>query len=80
MSNSQVTEAVQHLEALNREFDISKRFKEKTEIVITLLRSEADLAIEKALLELEELNFLEMSSYNRTRVWDVISMLESIKS
>ncbi len=73
-------EVVEHLSALKEESDVSKRFKEKTEKIIALLTGKSELAIEKALLELEELNSYEISSYHRTQVWDVIGMLESMKN
>lgn len=69
---------IEYLSALKEEGDVSKKFKEKTEKVIKLLETDSLVAIEKALLELEELSSLEMSSYHRTQVWDAIGMLESI--
>ncbi len=77
--NQHLQEVVHYLELLKEDIDASKRFKEKMGLVIGILTSNEDLAIEKALIGLEELNSLEMSSYNRTQVWDVISMLESLK-
>ena len=76
---SDLRQVLEYLSALKEESDVSKRFKEKTAAIITLLTGNAELAIEKALLELEELNSYEVSSYHRTQVWDVISMLESMK-
>ena len=78
MNNGQVEEVVAHLAALKAETDVSKRLKEKTEQVIILLKSDSDLAVQKALLELEELNSFDMNSYHRTQVWDIVSMLESL--
>ena len=77
--NPELQEVVEYLRALKEEQDVSKKFKEKTEHVITILTSGAQLSVEKALLELEELNSLNLSPYHRTQVWDAISMLESIK-
>ena len=77
--NPELEEVVEYLRALKEEQDVSKKFKEKTEHVITILTSGAQLSVEKALLELEELNSLNLSPYHRTQVWDAISMLESIK-
>ena len=77
--NPELQEVVEYLRALKEEQDVSKKFKEKTEHVITILISGAQLSVEKALLELEELNSLNLSPYHRTQVWDAISMLESIK-
>ena len=78
--NDRVQEVVDYLEDLNEEQDVSKRFKEKTTTVISILTTNEQLAVEKALIELEDLNSFDISSYHRTKVWDVISMLESIKN
>ena len=75
-----VQEVVEYLQSLCEETDISKKFKEKTQKVITLLTDNHQLAVENALLELEDLNSLDIPSYHRTQVWDVISMLESLKN
>ena len=72
--------AVESLTALKDEIDVSKRFKEKTEKIIALLTDDSELSIEKALLELEELNSSDLSSYHRTQVCDIVSLLESMKN
>ncbi|HLC51929.1 MAG TPA: hypothetical protein VJI98_01655 [Candidatus Nanoarchaeia archaeon] len=77
MSNCQ--EAIDHLLILGNDADASKSFKIKTEAAVKILQSDTDMAIDKALLELEELNSLDLSSYHRTQIWDVISLLESLK-
>ena len=79
MSNEQVVEVVEFLENLKEDSDISKRFREKADKVITILNNNEQLAIDKALLELEDLSSSDLASYHRTQVWDVISMLESMK-
>ena len=79
MSNERLQEVLENLKFL-KDDDVSKRFKEKTEQVIEIINSNQELVIEKALLELEEIHSLEISSYHRTQVWDIISMLESMKS
>ena len=78
--DKQFQEAIAQLEALKEEFNSNKRVKEKLGIVITILTKNADLAVEKALIELEELNSLNLPSYHRTQVWDVVSLLESLKN
>ena len=79
MSNERLQEVLENLKFL-KDDDVSKRFKEKTEQVIEIINSNQELVIEKALLELEEIHSLEIPSYHRTQVWDIISMLESMKS
>lgn len=78
--NPHLNAVLAHLQELKEDTDVSRRFKEKTERVITILTQNSGLAVEKALLELEELSTLEASSYHRTRVWDAIGMLETINN
>ena len=79
MVTSEVKEVISYLDQLKDDPDISKRFKEKAGLIITLLMTDSDIAVDKALFALEELNASDLSSYHRTKVWDVISMLESSK-
>lgn len=72
-------DAVELLQNLLDDEDSGKVLRERASSIITLLNSNAQLSIEKALLELEELNNLDLSSYHRTQVWDIVSLLESIK-
>ncbi len=74
-----VKDVVAHLEQLKEDDDSSKRLKERANEVIALLCSDVDLAVEKAIIQLEELSSSE-SSYGRTQIWDVISLLESVKN
>ncbi len=78
--NEALNEIVSSLKALKEESDISRRVKEKADQIILLLNSDNQMAVEKALLELEEINSMDLSSYHRTQVWAVISLLESLKN
>ena len=78
--NEQIKDVIARLEELKGEFNSNKKLKEKMDAVIFILAEGADLAIEKALNELEELNSLNLASYHRTQVWDVVSILESLKN
>ncbi len=77
--NNNLQEVIARLQELKEEFDSNKRLKEKIDTVIFILNQDADLVIEKALSELEELNSLNLPSYHRTQLWDVVSLLESLK-
>ncbi|HLC82080.1 MAG TPA: UPF0147 family protein [Candidatus Nanoarchaeia archaeon] len=79
MNSSPYQEAIDHLCLLVEDSDVSKSFKEKAKSAISILQGSQELAIDKALLKLEEMSFLDLSSYHRTQVWDVISLLESLK-
>ena len=78
--NDNLQEVIARLEELRGEFDSNKKLKEKITAVILILNQDAELTIEKALSELEELNSLNLSSYHRTQLWDVVSLLESLKN
>ena len=78
--NNNFQEVIVRLEELKAEFDSNKRLKEKMDLVISILHKNPNLAIEKALSELEELNSMNLPSYHRTQLWDVVSMLESLKN
>ncbi len=78
--NNDFEEVIARLEELKGEFDSNKKLKEKIDTVIQILNMNAELTIEKALSELEELNSMNLSSYHRTQLWDVASLLESLKN
>jgi len=75
---TEVSEIIGLLEELKQDSS-NKRLKEKAEQIITLLKQDSNLALEKARFILEEVESSELSSYHRTKVWDVISALESAK-
>ncbi len=79
MKNKQVQDAIEQLQTLSEEENAGKALRERVNSIIMLLSKDAPLALEKSLLELEELNSLDLSSYLRTQVWDVVSLLESAK-
>ena len=77
--NQLIQEAINQLESLKEEDDISKKIKEKTDFIISTLKSAEELSLEKALIQLEEFNSIDLKSFYRTQIWSIISMLESIK-
>ena len=79
MKDQPLQVAIELLQMLSEEEDAGKVLRERVNSIITLLTSHTPLALEKSLLELEELNSLDISSYLRTQVWDVVSLLESAK-
>ena len=78
--NDHFQEVIARLEELREEFDSNKKLKEKITTVISILNLDGELIIEKALSELEGLNSLNLPSYHRTQLWDVVSLLESLKN
>jgi len=79
MNSPLISEIISHLDELKEDGDTSKNLKAKLSQVITLLNSHSELSVDKSLLLLEEVNSLNLSSYHRTQVWDIISLLESVK-
>ena len=80
MNTENLIGVVDSLKDLKEEGDTSKALKEKIDRVIVLLNGDSELAMDKALIALEELNSSELPSYHRTRVWDIISLLETVKT
>ena len=78
--NERINEVISHLEELREEFDSNRKLKEKMEAVISILSNEPEMAVEKALIELEELNSVNLPPYHRTQVWGIVSLLESLKN
>ena len=76
--NDQIEEIIYFLEELKEEMGVSKTFKQKTEQMVSLLQQDSALVVKKALMVVEEMNQLDLSSYLRTKVWEVASMLESV--
>ena len=74
-----IQEIILHLGELKEDFDTNKKLKEKTSKVISILTEAADMSVEKALMELEEMNALSLAPYHRTKVWDIVSLLESLQ-
>jgi len=78
--NEQIQEVIAHLEELKEDLDANKKLKEKANKVISILTTAPDMYVEKALIELDEMNSLNLAPYHRTRVWDIVSLLESLKN
>ena len=77
--NPEIQEVIANLEMLHDDTDVSSKLKEKAKIVISILKSGEQLAIDKALLELEDIGSSNLPSYHRTQIWDIVSMLEAAK-
>lgn len=76
---SDFNQVIESLKYLKEDGMTTKRVKEKAEQIICLLKENCDESnIDKALRELEELDSLEIPSYDRTLIWDVISVLEGL--
>ena len=69
-------QAIETLEYLKEDPMTIKRVKDKAEQIIVLLQQDTNL--DKALRELEELGSTELPSYDRSLLWDAISVLESL--
>jgi uncharacterized protein (UPF0147 family) len=78
MSSAVIAEALENLSFLLEENDVNKRCREKAQQAIEILNSNAEFMVENALIKLEEIGS-DLSSYHRTQVWSIISILESAK-
>jgi len=70
------------LEELKDDVTVPKNVRLKIEKVIEVLKSNMEMSIKvsKVLNELEEIaDDVNLQSYTRTQVWDIISTLEKIK-
>lgn len=75
-----LNQVIEALECLKKDPMAVKRVKEKADQIILLLQQASETNLDKALRELEELDSSEISSYDRTLLWDLISLLESFTS
>lgn len=67
---------IEALEVLKEDPVTLKRVKEKAEEILLLLQKKDNL--DKALRELEEFDSSELPAYDRTQLWDIISLLERL--
>jgi len=71
-------EVIEALEFLKQDSMTIKRVKERADLIINLLKGNSETNIDQALRELEDLDSSEIPSYDRTQIWDVVSLLESV--
>ena len=83
VGKKQVQEVIEFLSNLQEDSGVPKNIKSKIQEIITSLQDRKDLSIKtnKALTELEEIaEDVNMQSYTRTQIWNVISLLEKLAS
>jgi len=74
---SDFNQVLESLEFLKDDSMAIKRVKETATQIISFLKEECnETSIDKALRELEGLDSSEVPAYDRTLLWDVISVLE----
>ena len=76
--NEEIPPIVDYLKLLKDDPIVVKRVKDKIDKVIFLLQQEKELTVEKAVRELSEFDSSEIPAYDRTLLWDVLSMLEGL--
>jgi len=74
---SQLNQVIDALEYLKEDPMTVKRVKEKADTILLHLQDSSEINVDKALRELEEFDSADIPSYDRTLLWDIISMLES---
>ncbi len=82
MSSKELTdETIEKLGELENDVNIPKNIKLKIKGIIDVLKEEAEVSIKvnKALNELDEIsNDANLEPYTRTRIWNLVSILEKI--
>jgi len=71
-------EVIEALEFLKQDSMTIKKVKERADLIIKLLKGNSENNIDQALRQLEDLDSSEIPSYDRTQIWDVVSLLESV--
>jgi uncharacterized protein (UPF0147 family) len=72
---------IEAMEDFSEDNSVPKNVKTKIETIIGELKSDSDksIKINKALQELEEISDdSNLQSFNRTQIWNIISLLESV--
>jgi len=80
MKMKELDEAIEALDGLNAD-SLPKNVRLKIEAIIGLLKESTELSIRvhKALNELDEIaNDVNLQSYTRTQIWNVVSLLEKL--
>ena len=80
MHEEDLNEAEELIEMICEDSDCSKRLKEHLMNVKKILEGNEELKVQKAIHCLEELDLQGISTYMRSQMWDLISLLESMSS
>lgn len=82
-NSDQVLEIIQFMDELREDSTVPRNVKAKLETSIEMLKKENDelkLRIDKVLQVLDDIaNDNNAQSYTRSQIWNIVSMLESIK-
>jgi uncharacterized protein (UPF0147 family) len=80
----QVKEIIVCLEELKEDSTVPRNVKVKLENSATILKNETEeisIRVDKVLQDLDEIsNDTNTQSYARSQIWNIVSMLESMKS
>jgi len=78
---NEFNQVIENLEFLKEDPLVIKKVKETANQIISILKQQdIEFNVEKALQHLDELNSSEIPSYDRTQLWNIVSMLECITS
>lgn len=81
MKNQNVCNVVEFLQELTQDNTMPRNVREKIGHITQMLQSDDDLNIckDRAMSELDEIsNDVNLKSYTRTQIWNVVSMLEKL--
>ena len=69
-------EAINFIEELKGDPDLSRKLKEAFEKITPLLKENTQIAKSKTFQILEELEDIQLSSYDRTQIWELTGLIE----
>lgn len=82
-NSDQVAEIIQVMDELREDSSVPRNVKARLETSVGLLKKDNDelkIRIDKVLQVLDEIaNDTNTQSYTRSQIWNIVSMLESIK-
>lgn len=83
MKEKQIKGVIKNLEDLQKDITVPRNIKIKIQNIIEVLKEKTELSIRinKALNELDEVaDDVNMQSYTRAQIWNIVSSLEKINA
>ena len=77
----EISEVVEQFEMLKEDGGVPRNIKLKIDLMISALKEQVDVSIRvnKVLTELDEISEdVNLQSFMRTQIWNIVSMLEKI--
>lgn len=81
MSDTEINDVIESLEEVKEDSTVPKNVRIKIDNIIATLKdsTETSIKISKALSEIDDIaDDVNLQSYTRTQIWNVVSILEKI--